>query len=114
MVFCDENDSVVEWSSEEVIVPYVSPVDGKRHRYFVDFYIKVKENSGDIKKYLIEIKPAKFVREPKIPKRKTKHFLNEVIAWGVNQAKWKYATEFCKDNGWEFLILTEKELGIKA
>mgnify|MGYP000079245087 FL=1 len=114
MKWCDANDSVTEWGSEELAIPYLSPKDNRVHRYFVDFYIKVRENSGDIKKYLIEIKPAKFVEQPKIPKRKTKQFLNEVLTWGVNQAKWKYATEFCKDNGWEFMILTEKELGIKA
>ena len=114
MKWCDSNPNILEWGSEELAIPYLSPKDNRVHRYFVDFYIKVKENTGDIKKYLIEIKPSKFVQEPKIPKRKTKQFLHEVITWGVNQAKRKYATEFCKDRGWEFLILTEKELGITA
>jgi len=107
MKWCDQNDQVVEWGSEELFIPYRSPVDGRLHRYFVDFYIKVKGQ-----KYLIEIKPEKFTREPKIPKRKTKQFLNEVITWGVNQAKWKAAEEFCLDRNWKFMILTEKELGI--
>jgi hypothetical protein len=107
MKWCDSNDKVVEWGSEELVIPYRSPVDGRIHRYFVDFYIKVNG-----KKYLIEIKPEKFTREPKIPKRKTKQFLNEVMTWGVNQAKWKAAEEFCLDRNWKFMILTEKELGI--
>lgn len=114
MKWCDNNPNILEWGSEELAIPYISPKDNRVHRYFVDFYIKVKENTGIVKKYLIEIKPSKFTKEPKIPKRKTKQFLNEVLTWGVNQAKWKYATEFCKDRGWEFLILTEKELGITA
>ena len=114
MKWCDSNPSVLEWGSEELAIPYISPKDNRVHRYFVDFYMKVQESSGKAKKYLIEIKPAKFVQQPKIPARKTKQFLNEVMTWGVNQAKWKYATEFCEDNGWEFMILTEKELGIKA
>jgi hypothetical protein len=107
MKWCDQNDQIVEWGSEEMFIPYRSPVDGRLHRYFVDFYIKVNDQ-----KYLIEIKPEKFTREPKIPKRKTKQFLNEVITWGVNQAKWKAAEEFCLDRNWKFMILTEKELGI--
>jgi hypothetical protein len=107
MKWCDANDSVSEWGSEELAIPYRSPVDGRSHRYFVDFYIKVNDQ-----RYLIEIKPAKFTQEPKIPKRKTKQFLQEVMTWGVNQAKWKAATEFCLDRKWKFLILTEKELGI--
>jgi hypothetical protein len=35
------------------------------------------------------------------------------MTWGVNQAKWKAASEFCADRKWRFLIMTEKELGIK-
>lgn len=111
MKWCDHNNNVMEWGSEELVIPYRSPVDGKIHRYFVDFYIKVRTPSG-IQKYLIEIKPSKFTREPQIPQRKTKKFLQEVVTWGVNQAKWKAANEFCLDHNWKFMILTEKELGI--
>lgn len=111
MKWCDHNNNVIEWGSEELVIPYRSPVDGKIHRYFVDFYIKVKTPTG-IQKYLIEIKPAKFTREPQVPQRKTKKFLQEVMTWGVNQAKWKAANEFCLDHNWKFMILTEKELGI--
>lgn len=107
MKWCDSNPNIVEWGSEELPIPYRSPIDGRVHRYFVDFYIKVNDQ-----KYLIEIKPEKFTKEPKIPKRKTKQFLNEVMTWGVNQAKWKAAEEFCLDRNWKFMILTEKELGI--
>ena len=113
MKWCDTNDSVLEWGSEITVIPYRSPVDNKIHRYFVDFYIKVKDKSGNIKKYLIEIKPEKLTKPPPIPKKKTKRFIEEVFMYGTNQAKWKQANEYCLDKGWQFLVLTEKDLGIE-
>lgn len=113
MNYCDSTDAVIEWQSEEFCIPYLSPVDNKIHRYFPDFLMKVKESSGEIKTYLIEIKPKKQTVEPeKNPKRKTKRWINEIYTWNVNQAKWKAAEEYCKDRLYEFKILTEKELGI--
>ena len=112
MKWCDTNASVLEWGSEEIVIPYLSPVDQRIHRYFVDFYIKVQDRQGKITKYLIEIKPAKFTQQPVKPKRVTKRFIEEVRAWGVNQSKWKNATEFCDDRGWKFMVLTERELGL--
>ena len=111
MNWCDLNSSVTEWGSEEIVIPYRSPLDNRIHRYFVDFYLKIKQ-CDKYKMYLIEVKPYKFTQEPKIPKRKTKRFISEVKQWGVNLAKWQAATEFCEDRGWEFKIITEKELGI--
>jgi hypothetical protein len=113
MKWCDSSKSVIEWGSETVIIPYVSPVDKRIHRYFVDFYIKVKTSSNLIEKYLVEIKPERFTKPPEIPERKTKRFINEVFQYGVNDAKWKAAFEFCKDRNMKFIILTEKDLGIK-
>lgn len=114
MKWCDTNDSVLEWGSETTIIPYRSPVDNKIHRYFVDFYIKVKDKQGNIKKYLVEIKPEKFTKPPEIPKVKTKRFIEEVFLYGTNQAKWKQANEYCLDRGMQFLVLTEKDLGIEG
>lgn len=111
MVYCDRNSAILEWGSEEIVIPYISPLDGKRHRYFPDFYIKVKQKDGSVKKMIIEVKPKKQCKPPSVPKRKTKHFINEVRTWGVNKAKWEYAIEFCKDRGMEFVILTEDHLG---
>ena len=113
MVYCDTNDKVLEWGSEEIIIPYISPWDGKVHRYFPDFYIKVKQSSGNLKKFIIEVKPKKQTRPPKPVVRKTKRWINEVRTFGVNEAKWKHATKWCKDNDMEFKILTEEELGIR-
>lgn len=111
MKYCDTNPSVLEWGSESVIIPYVSPLDKKVHRYFVDFYMKVRTADGQTKKYLIEIKPERFTKPPPIPQRKTKNFINEVFQYGVNEAKWKSANQYCQQQGWQFLVLTEKDLG---
>jgi hypothetical protein len=112
MKYCDHNSAIVEWGSETMIIPYKSPVDNKVHRYFVDFYVKIKDSSNKITKYLIEIKPEKFTKPPEIPKRKTKRFIEEVFNYGTNQAKWKAANEYCQDRGMKFLVLTEKDLGL--
>jgi hypothetical protein len=113
MVYCDRNENILEWGSEEIAIPYRSPIDGRVHRYFPDFYIKVKESAGTIKKYLIEIKPKKQTVEPKVPKKKTKAYIREVYEYAKNMAKWEMAEEFCSDRNWQFKILTETELGIK-
>ena len=110
---CDSNTNILEWGSEEIALPYRSPVDNKVHRYFPDFYIKVRENSGKIKRMIIEVKPLKQTMKPKKPKRQTKGYIYEVYEYAKNQAKWEAATEFCDDRKWEFKVLTEKELGIK-
>ena len=113
MVYCDTNNKIIEWGSEEIIIPYLSPWDGRVHRYFPDFYIKVKQSNGTLKKFIIEVKPKKQTKPPKPVTRKTKRFINEVKTWGINEAKWKYATEWCNNNDMEFKILTEDHLNIK-
>jgi len=112
MKYCDTNPNVIEWGSEEIVIPYLSPVDNRIHRYFVDFYMKVQDSTGKVTQYLIEIKPAKFTQPPKQPARKTQRFIEEVMTWGVNQAKWKNARDYCENRGWKFEILTEHDLGI--
>ena len=113
MVYCDTNTNILEWGSEEMFIWYRSPIDSKPHRYFPDFYIKVKESTGHIKKYLIEIKPHKQTAPPPKPQRQTKKYLYEAYEYAKNQAKWEAAREFCKDRQWEFKVLTENELNIK-
>ena len=111
MKYLDENDGVVWWASEEMNVKYISPVDGRVHRYFPDFVVKVrrKDNSSTI--FMLEVKPEAQTKLRQ-PKRVTKHYINEAATYAVNQAKWKYAEEFCKDHGWVFRVVTEKDLGI--
>lgn len=106
----DTNDNILWWSSEEVVIPYKSPVDGKWHRYFPDILASVKSIDGRNKTYLIEIKPKAQVKEPKKQTRITKRYINEVCTYGINTAKWKAARIFCEDKGWDFMILTEDEL----
>ena len=113
MRYCDSNINILEWGSEEMYVWYRSPVDNRPHRYFPDFYIKAKESNGQIKKYIIEVKPQKQTKPPSKPKRQTKGYLREAFEYARNQAKWKAANEWCIDRGFEFKVLTEKELGIK-
>lgn len=113
MVYCDTNNAILKWSSEEVVIPYVSPIDNRWHRYFVDFWVQYRDGSGALRSSLIEVKPASQTKEPKrLPtgQKPTRRFLNEVMTWGVNQAKWKAATEYCSDRKWDFKILTEKDL----
>ena len=111
--WCDLNESVLEWGSEEFYIPYLSPIDNRVHKYFPDFIVKLRENSGRIKTYVIEVKPKKQTRPPKPGKKKTKSYIYEATEYAKNQAKWKAAVEFCKDHMIEFKIITEDELGIK-
>ncbi len=113
MVYCDMNESIISWGSEEIIIPYRSPLDNRIHKYYPDFIIKVKQKDGSTKNMLIEIKPKAQCSPPKINKRKTKNYLKEVRTWGVNEAKWKAAIEWCNNRKMEFKIITENELGLK-
>ena len=112
MVYCDKNAKILEWGSEEIALPYISPHDSRIHRYFPDFYIKVQENTGKVKRYLIEVKPLKQTVKPKKPKRQTKGYIREAFEYARNQAKWKAAREYCADRMWEFKVITEKELDL--
>jgi len=112
MNWLDKNPDIISWASEELSIPYFSPVDNRWHRYFPDFLVKIKTRDGKLKTMMLEVKPHKQTKEPEKKKRVTKQYLNEVMTWGVNQAKWKAATEYCLDRGWEFKILTEQHLGL--
>ena len=120
MNYCDLNSGILEWSSEESIIPYVSPKDGKYHRYFVDFWIKYVSNEytldeknnkvKKIKKALIEIKPDCETRPPKEPKRITDSYRVKLSTFFVNQAKWQAAYQYASNNNMDFQIITEKWL----
>ena len=111
MRWCDRNHNIIEWGSEEFFIPYRAP-DGKVRRYYPDFIMKVKESNGGTKTYVIEVKPAKQTRPPKKRKKVTSSYLYECKTYAMNQAKWRAASEWCKDKRIEFKIITEKELGI--
>lgn len=106
MVHLDSNSSVIGWSSEEIVIPYLSPIDSRYHRYFPDFFVKT-----DTGTMILEVKPLnQSILPVKKNNKMTKRYLNEVMTYGVNQAKWKAAEEYCGTRGWKFKVLTEKEL----
>lgn len=111
MIYLDRHPEVVQWSSEEIVIPYRSPIDGRLHRYFPDFYVK-KEVNGKIETLIIEVKPKVQTKPPNVQKKRTKKYINEVMTWGINEAKWKAAKNFCEDRNWKFMLMTEKELGL--
>jgi hypothetical protein len=113
MSYLDKHDDVIVWQSEELFIPYRSPVDNKIHRYFPDFVVKKRDKDGTVKTVMIEVKPEAQTKPPKKPSKVSKRYINEVYTWGVNEAKWKAANEFCMDRGWSFHVFTEKQLGIK-
>lgn len=111
MIFFDENPSILKWGSEEVVVPYVSPVDGRPHRYYPDFIIKIKTRDGLEQNIMVEIKPASQCEPPK-QKKQTKRMITETQTYMVNQAKWQAAESFCNRNGLKFQVITEYDLGL--
>jgi len=112
MTYCDLNENIMKWASEEIWIPYLSPIDRRVHRYFPDFFIKYKDSKGNIKESLIEIKPKRQVEGPKAQKSVSQKQMYEIKEFAKNQAKWKAAKEFCEDRRWEFQILTEDHLGV--
>lgn len=112
--YLDTSTSVISWSSEETIIPYVSPKDNKIHRYFMDAKVTVKKKDETIRTYLIEVKPKSQCAPPKAPKTLTKksryRFIQDTKTFDVNSAKWDAATKLCESKDWDFLILTEKDL----
>jgi hypothetical protein len=101
----DKRPDILSWSSEEMAIPYISPVDGRRHRYFPDFIVKVRTKDGNIKTMMVEVKPEKQSKPPTKKSRVTKQYIQEVVTWGVNQAKWKAAIDYCKDRKWTFVVM---------
>jgi hypothetical protein len=112
MKYFDDHPQVIWWASEEISIPYFNPIDQKTHRYFPDFIAKMKKSDGKVMTYLIEVKPFAQTQQP-VRKRKTQRYITESATYVINQCKWKAADEFCHEHGWEFKVLTEKELGIK-
>jgi hypothetical protein len=109
--YLDNNPNVLCWGSESVVVPYVSPADGKIHRYFVDLVAKLQSKDGTVKKLLIEVKPEKQTKPPTVTNRKKqKTIIYEKYQWAINQAKWEAARAWCKSQGYIFIILNEKHL----
>lgn len=113
LIKLDKHPDVIEYSSEEIIVPYKSPLDNKYHRYFIDFYVKLRDSKGDIQNLLIEVKPKHQTMQPvRKPRQQERTFLRECATYAVNQAKWEAAEKYAHNRGWEFKIFTEDHLDI--
>lgn len=112
MRWCDHNPSVISWGSESVIIPYQNPLTGKVSRYFVDFNVQMRDKQGQLKKFLVEIKPYSQTIPPSQQVRNTKALAKRQAEYVKNQAKWKAATEWSVKKGYEFVVLTEKHLRV--
>ena len=108
--FLDNNPNILEWNSEELIIPYVKPTDGRVHRYFPDYWVKYKNRRGEIIQEVLEVKPASQVNKPKRTGKRRKQQLYEEITHAINSAKWKAAVQFCNKYGMKFKLITENEL----
>ena len=108
--YLDENNNVIQWGSEEITIPYYSPIDKKTHKYYPDFIAEIKSPSGEIRTYIIEVKPKKQTKPPNKKKRKNKSYIKECITYTINEAKWKSAKTLCNKQGWNFIILTEDNI----
>ena len=111
MIFFDDCPSIIKWSSEPFAIPYVSPLDNKVHKYYPDFYLKVKNREGSIIDHVVEIKPKYQSRMPKQSEGKSNRtFVNEAATYAVNEAKWTAARQACKVRNWNFAVWTEDEI----
>lgn len=118
--YIDEHPDVIWWASEEYVIPYLSPIDGKIHRYFPDVVLRKKLPDSSVETIMIEIKPRSQTLPPDIKKKNatpsgriSKRYINEVKTFGINDAKWKAARKYCDERGWKFEIFTENQLGVK-
>lgn len=111
MKWFDEQPNVIWWSSEELFIPYRSPIDQQMHRYFPDFVVRIRQINGKEVTMVLEVKPERQTQKP-VQKRQTKKFLQEAATYAINQEKWRAADLFCKEHGWQFKIITEKDLGL--
>lgn len=104
MQFCDNNDSILQWASESVAIPYKNPLTGKMTQYIPDFLVQYRTKANTVVTELIEIKPKKqSVIESKASQRD-----KAIVA--VNYAKWDAAQKWARRNGLVFRVITEDDI----
>ena len=108
--YLDTNRNIIRWGSEEISIPYYSPVDKKWHKYYPDFIVEKRNSNNTVDTVIIEVKPKKQTAPPKKPKRKTRNYINECLTYEINKSKWKAAETVCVKKGWKFIILTEEDI----
>jgi hypothetical protein len=108
--FLDGNPNILEWSSEEIAIPYIKPTTGRVHRYYPDYWVKYKNKAGQIVEEIWEVKPDNQTKQPTRRGKRQKQQLFETLQWEVNKAKWKAAKTFCDKHGFVFRIITEGQM----
>jgi hypothetical protein len=113
MQYFDTHPDIVQWASEEITIPYIKPTTGRVHRYFPDFVIRKRNADQTLSTIMVEIKHTSELKDPRPPKdgRGSRRFLNEAATRVINDAKWNAARAFCAERNWQFVVLSEKELG---
>lgn len=104
MKFFDSSTSVTRWNSEEVAISYISPKDGRIHRYYPDFMFEMININQEVERWIVEVKPLK---ETSIEHAKSAY---DKVAVAVNEAKWFAAERFCQANGMKFKVITEVDI----
>ena len=104
MRMCDAHPNIHKWASENVRIPYRSPLDGKYHNYVPDFMIQYQDKDGTEHVELIEIKPANQTTLENARSR------GQAIQTHINAAKWTAAQEWCKRKGIRFKVINEDQI----
>jgi hypothetical protein len=112
--FCDDNINIVQWSSECLEIPYMSPMDNKKHFYYPDFEIFIK-NNNIVERWIVEVKPKSMLQEPQKPKSNNskvlKNYNFKLKSYITNMIKLKAATEYCTRNNAKYKLVTESFFG---
>lgn len=111
--YFDENPNILRWGSEEIQIPYISPKDGRMHRYFPDFIVESLGKDGKKRKFIFEIKPKQQTIAP-TGNPKSRKFLREALTYSINSAKWHFADKYAKKHNAQFVVLTEDQIKIKT
>jgi hypothetical protein len=113
-MWCDRTPAIKQWASEELVVPYKSPIDNKIHRYFVDFWMVTQNERGEHEKWWVEIKPKVETMPPAMPKKMTekgrRNLQEATMTYYVNQAKWQSATSYAQKHAARFIVITDEDL----
>jgi len=110
MAILDHNPNILSWGSESVVISYENPLTGRISRYFIDFNMTMRDKEGNLKKFLIEIKPHAQTIPPSQTKN-TRSLQRRQGEYIKNQKKWEAARSFAAKHGSNFVVLTEKHLG---
>lgn len=108
----EQNPNVIWWKSESTVIPYISPIDNKKHSYYIDLtFCALDKNTGEETIFLIEVKPeAQTVPPVKTPRQHQKTFVTACKRYAINVAKWNAAYKFAVGHGYKFFIWTEQSM----